>query len=298
MIEIAFNESAAGALKFAKSMKQGDLLSGATAVFGGDANQRREAAKPRVWQGSMDGSPNDVAELMLELDIGDISDTTSGLNKRKELLDLLFSDFPGVSDEIWETDKAALKRLDEAKATLEPVRMWVCAGNPAELCGMYFVCRLMAGAGTPLLAVIVPEQIEKDGCIINYRGTGDIEPESLCKLASHAEKLSELRRSVYAGAWDGLVRENAPLRAVVNGGLMGAPESFYDFALRANIQEGEFTVAQLIGRTLGVVRGVSDRWLFMRVQAMLKSGELNEVRAATADHPYSGVVKRNGGYGR
>lgn len=41
---------------------------------------------------------------------------------------------------------------------------------------------------------------------------------------------------------------------------------------------------------LNQIPGVGDRWLFLRIQAMMKSGELIEVSAAISDHPYSGVV--------
>ncbi|WP_407305790.1 hypothetical protein [Desulfosporosinus sp. SB140] len=47
MIELAFGESAAGGLKLAKSMKQGDRLSGAVVVIGDTRKEQREARKPR-----------------------------------------------------------------------------------------------------------------------------------------------------------------------------------------------------------------------------------------------------------
>jgi hypothetical protein len=171
--------------------------------------------------------------------------------------------------------------------------MWVCAGDPAELCGLYFICRLMADAKTPLSVVRVPEQIQKDNCIINLHSTGEIDPEELGALTKYNEPISGLQHGVYANIWSGLVRENAPLRAVINGSLMGVPRDFYDFALRSNMPDGEFNVAQLIGKTLGRIPGIGDRWLFLRIQAMLESGELIEVSAASDDHPYSGVVKRS-----
>lgn len=71
------------------------------------------------------------------------------------------------------------------------------------------------------------------------------------------------------------------------------PEDFYDFALRANLPDGEFKVAELIGKTLCQISGVGDRWLFLRLAAMLQSGELIAVAEATEDHPYSGVLKRS-----
>jgi len=296
MIELAFGESPAGGLKLAKSMKQGERLNGAIAVFGGTRKEQREAKKPRNWSGiTMEGSSQDVVALTLALDIGDISDMDIGMDARKKLLDELFADFPGASDEIWKTNQHTLARLQEAKTTLEPIRMWVCAGNPAEMCGLYFVCRFMVDSQTPLSVVRVPEQIENDNGIINYRNTGEINPEAFGFFTEDEESISKLRRRVYSNIWSELVRENAPLRVVINGSLIGVPKEFYDFALRSNIPDGEFKVAQLIGKTISQISGVGDRWLFLRIQAMLQSGELIAVSAATGDHPYSGVVKRSNG---
>lgn len=294
MIELAFGESAAGGLKLAKSMKQGENIKGAIAVIGGTGKEQIEAKRSHSWTGiTMGGSSRDVEALTLALDMGDISDMDAGMNSRKKLLDELFGDFPGVPDEIWKTNQHALKRLEEAKATLEPVRLWVCTGNPSELSGLYFICCFMADALTPLSVVRVPEQIEKDNSIVSYRSTGEINPEALGAFTQYEEPVSELQRIVYANTWKGLVRENAPLRAVINGSLIGVPEDFYDFALRSNIPEGEFKVAGLIGKTLSKMPGVGDRWLFLRIQAMLQSGELIRVSAAADDHPYSEVVRWN-----
>lgn len=298
MIELAFDESPAGALKMAKSMKKGDRMQGATAVIGGTAKERakllREARKPRVWQGeTMDGSSRDVAMLKLDLDIGDISDADGSKEKRKAVLDELFGQYPGVSDAIWNTNLQGFARLEDAKASLEPIRMWVCAASPAELCGLHLVCRLMEGAETPLSVVRVPQRVEKDNCVIEYRSTGDIDAEVLGAIATaYTQPLSAIQRMPYTSRWCDLARENAPLRASVSGRLMGVAEDFYDFALRANIPEGECMVARIIGRALGDVPGVHDLWLFRRIRAMLQSGELIEVSPATGDHPYSAVVRR------
>ena len=294
MIELAYNEGSAGGLKLAKSRKHGDHISGASAIIGGTLKEKFEARKPRIWSGTtMGGSPVDVEALTLALDIGDISDMDTGINARKKILDELFADFPDVSESIGETNQHALSRLQKVKETLEPVRMWVCAGNPEELCGMYFVCHLLLNAQTPLFVVRVPEQIEKESGIVHYRHTGEINPEAFGDYVAYEEPISELQRCVYANIWSELVYENAPLRAVINGRLMGVPKDFYDFALRTNIPDGEFKVAQLIGKTLGQISAVGDRWLFLRVQAMLLTGELIMVSEATEDHPYSGVVRRN-----
>jgi hypothetical protein len=294
MIELVFGESTAGLLKLAKSLKQGDLINGAIASIGRNRKEQHEAKTPCYWSGiTMGGSSTDVQALTLALDIGDISDMDTDMNARKKILDYMFENFSGASAAIRETNQHTLTRLQEAKATLEPVRIWICSSDPEELCGLYFVCGLMVDAQTPLSVVRVPEQIEKDNCIISYRSTGEITPEAFGAFTEYEEPISVLQRRVFANLWNGFVRENAPLRAVVNGNLISVPKDFYDFALRANMQDGEFRVVQLIGQTLCQIPGVGDHWLFLRIQAMLQSGELITVSAATEDHLYSAVVKRS-----
>lgn len=294
MIDLVFGESPAGALKLAKSMKQGEQLAGATAVIGGSKKEQRAAKKPRKWSGqTMEGSSKDVAALTLALDIGDISDMNTGMNARKKLLDDLFTDFPGISNEIWQANQHALQKIQESKATLEPIRIWLSTSDPAEMCGLYFICHFMSDAKTPLWVVQIPIQIEKDNSFITYRSTGEIPAEEIGTFIKYEEPLSQCKRSAYATIWSNLVCVNAPLRAIINGNLTNVPVDFYDFALIGNMPDSEFRVGQLIGKTLNQIAGVGDNWLFLRIQAMIKSGALLEVSASTDDHPYSRVIKRN-----
>ena len=297
MIELAFNESLGGALKFAKSMKPGQLLNGSVAIIGGTKKDLREAKRRRYWTGApLGGSSRDIEAITLALDIGDISDCLTDsqcvLQSRIRVLSDLYGDFPGVPEQICQTNEHALVRIREAGSTQEPVRIWVSEHSPSEVCAMYFACRMTIDCPAPIYVVCAPSEIEKGDCVVSYRSTGEIPPEELGILAVSDEPLSMTMRRYYAGLWDDLVRENAPLRAIVNGVVMGVPVEFYDFALLANLPEGEFHVARLIGNTLIHMPGVSDRWLFLRIQSMLHSGELTEVKPATDDHPYSAIIKR------
>ena len=292
MIELAFGESTAGALKLAKSMKQGARIDGAVGVIGGTAKERRAIKRPRYWEGmTMEGQSSDVAALPLMLDIGDLSDLDVGMRARKAVLDALFAPFPDASGALWQTNRKTLHRLAAAKATLEPVRMWISENDPGELCGFYFVCHLMAAAQTPLCVVRIPMETERDGAITRYRSTGELHPELFGGLVGREEKISEAQRRAYAAMWRILVNENAPLRAIVNGTLMSVPETFYDFALRESMPEGECRIAHIIGNAFHQVSGVGDQWLFCRIQAMLSSGELTLVSPAAEDHPYSQIVR-------
>jgi hypothetical protein len=150
----------------------------------------------------------------------------------------------------------------------------------------------MEKSDTPLFVIRVPAQIEQEDCVVSYRSTGEIPAEQFGSFVKKEEQVSLPQRRMYASLWGELVRENAPLRAVVNGQLMGVPEAFYDFVLRNNLPGGDFKVASLIGKALSRMPGVSDRWLYLRTQAMVQVGELLEVAPPTDNHPYSGIMKK------
>ncbi|WP_125989381.1 hypothetical protein [Halocella sp. SP3-1] len=142
----------------------------------------------------MEGTSKDVEALTLALDIGDISDMDIGINKRKKLFDGLFADFPGVSDEIWKTNQHALTRIQEARTTLEHIRMWICTSDPVEICSLYFISRLMVDALTLLSVVCVPKQIEKDNSIVYYRSTGEIAAEEFGAFTEYEEPISKVQQ--------------------------------------------------------------------------------------------------------
>ena len=292
MIELAFNESLVGALKYAKSMKQGQKITGSVGIIGGSKKDLREARKPHFWTGvTIEGSSRDVEVLTLALDIGNISDIPSDTVRTKQL-SILYGDYPRVPEEIGKTNAHALDRLRETQITREPIRVWICENSPADLCGLYFLCYLTRESDLPLYIVRTPTIVENGDCVISHHSSGEIHPSDLGALSEEAEALSTTMRRFYAGNWCDLVKENAPLRAILNGTLMGVPESFYDFALYAHMPEGEFVMARLIGNTLLHTPGVSDRWLFLRILHMVQTGELAMISPATDDHPYSAILKR------
>jgi hypothetical protein len=144
----------------------------------------------------------------------------------------------------------------------------------------------------PLSIVRIPTH-KVDGKIITHHySSGEVTAEIFTELINDETPLSKPERRYFAIAWKELVDESAPLRVVVNGKLLGVPEDIYDFAIKYNIPEGEILSAKLIGKTLIMVPGVSDRWLFYRINKMIEKGDLIEISPAAHDHPYSAIYKK------
>ena len=69
-----------------------------------------------------------------------------------------------------------------------------------------------------------------------------------------------------------LLGQNAPLRAVVNGRVMGVSEDFYDPVLRRCLTEKPQKVANVLGQALVQLSGVGDWLLARRLRAMAEAG--------------------------
>lgn len=239
---------------------------------------------------STDGSPAEVLPLWMALDTGDLS----GPEARRAVYQDLYGYIAEVPEEMERMNRTALARLDRAEAADEPVRLWLCPGDPAEMCNLLFLCDRYADAAPKLSVVRIPDRVvdEQAGTVTTYRSTGEIPPEALISMVRYEQPLGDAERRAYTLEWRKLVQENAPLRVIVNGRLMSVPEDFYDHALRANLPGGTFTAAWPIGRTLSQMSGVGDRWLYVRLMAMVRAGELIEVAGPTDDYPYSGTFRK------
>ena len=139
--------------------------------------------------------------------------------------------------------------------------------------------------------VKIPTHKEEIQSVSTYHSTSELPAEMFSELLEYESMMSGAMRSIYAAQWTDLVRENTPLRAVINGKVMGVPENFYDFAIYKHIPEGEFVCARLIGKVLSATPGIGDRWLHSRIKYMISRGILKEVSTADDDHPYSAVLE-------
>ena len=132
----------------------------------------------------------------------------------------------------------------------------------------------------------------EDNTVQTCLNWGGLSPGDWAANMPLEREIPENVRRAIAMEWSQLREENSPLRAVVNGRLHSVGEDFYDPFIRAQIPDGIFRVAHLIGDVLGRYQlGIGDWWIAKRIQAMETQGELitvskgvgfyrNEVRRA------------------
>ena len=303
MLELCFDMSTRGALRVAQHCGRGGK--GAVGVIVAASDQgdpavaeqeaRRAAEAFRRHQEELEreaiplgGDPGDVMTLSLGLDRGDIREPLGEV--RHQLLKQWY-DWDEVADRDWGRCLEAAEHL-KAVGPGDTVRIWVDR-TPASACGLLHAASLLKDTKAAVHVVALPPWRERpDGVVETYLGWGEVEPERFGHFLSREEPVPPLALGAMAHRWEVLQKENAPLRAVVNGQVRSVGEDFYDDLIRRHIPEGQTKIAPIIGNVLGQERpGIGDVWLAERIRWMLSTGELRMVRE-DREMFYSSVVER------
>ena len=317
MVEVVFGASACGSLRQAQHYGKGPWRSPVFGVVLGStdgqppspkelraAQRRAEEQSRREWEEAvpLGGEPRDIYCLELALSMGDISEEMPGPLRQQALEDLVRGTCPAEearqqAQRLWEESQEALSAVVARSVAGETVRVWY-SQQPDELCGMYFLLERLesAGATGPVSLVKLPQWEERsDGTLVHRIGWGEVGPGEWGRLAAAAYTPSPVRRHFFANCWRDLRWKNAPLRAVVNGQLMGVPVDFYDGFIRWEIAaaDREFHQAHVIGQVLGRGPRIGDAWVALRMEEMIRTGLLEVVSQAPPDGPaYRRILRR------
>lgn len=301
MLELCFSQSARGGLRCAQHCGGGGRKVFGVIVGRDDgrpvtrkeirqaqkqAQQKREALDREAIP--LGGTPSDVLGLSLGLDMEDIREPLG--EARRELLRRWYDGNDEAADQDWQETLESADRL-RACGTGDAVRIWV-DHTPSSACGLLHAASILEKTGAAVSVVPLPRWREEGKAVVSYQGWGEVEPELFGHFLSREEPVPPRILGVMASRWRELQRENAPLRAVVNGWIRSVGEDFYDGLIRKHIPEGQTKIANIIGDVLGREKpGIGDVWLAERIRWMLSTGELRMVRE-DPERFYRSVVER------
>lgn len=302
MTDIVFDPSAEGSLRMALShrggaprrMGVGVCLSGEgepTAEELREAQRRAEEEVRREWAQAvpLEGSPGDVFSFGLGLSMGDISRPEPAF--RREMLSvLLAASWPEGAEEraaeLTEQGERNLRAVLDRAQRGDTLRIWY-SQQPDELCGLCWLMEQLGEAGTVTLVALPPWTCRGDQ-LVCCQGWGEVSPARWGRYASGGVSAQPVLRRALGARWRELRAENGPLRAVVNGRLHTMPAELYDPFLRRELAELEevFSEGELIGRVLGRHQlKISDGWLALRVEELIRAGELIPLEEAPPEGP-------------
>ncbi|MBR0026967.1 MAG: DUF1835 domain-containing protein [Clostridia bacterium] len=256
MLEICFSESAGGCLKSAMD------------------------------QGILEKAP--LACLMMALSFGDISNPED-IESKKEFYDTLLEGsrlkYSGIL-------KKYMKEFQRQRESADAVRIWYSEA-PGEFCGMLYAASVFEGKGIPVYRVNCSGMLmeAEAGIVKGIAHGGELEPTETAILANSAELMSEAELKKCAAAWERLSKENALLRAVIDGEVRSVDVTYYDDALLRLVPEGkEVMVARIIGDLMGEYYFLEDYFIAKLIRKLIDDGKLREVKIAKQF--YRSVVAR------
>lgn len=250
MIEVLFAESEAGSMKFAKSQ------------------QKR-------------GSGGKVIELAFDLDMGDISGDLCGEARKAQCLKKFSQRRMKETDpfkqqsEKWNYLLLEVERLKACASKGEPFRIWYSSA-PYSMCGFYHVCNLLADYDCLVSVVRLPEYASDGSDMVIHSHWGEV--EDMLSFVTYEKPLCKTEMNYYGQLWEELKRENAPLRAMVNGNLVSVAEDFYDFFIESCLPDRPFQEVLLIGQVVSAYQmSYYDDLIMERIQKMIDDGKLEVV---------------------
>ncbi len=317
MIEIVFSDSACGSLKIAQHFGKGKYQHRCIGVIVSHvdgskptqdevkAAQREAEEKDRLaWENAipLGGNSADIYGFNLVLSIGDISENQPGI-KRKQTLERLYSNYPNdegrqVAKEILEKANKDLEMVRERAVAGESLRIWY-SNQPDEMCGLYWFMGLLNQWNVhdgQVSIVKLPEwEADEKENIVRKSSWGEVAPEEWHRYLVLQKPVLPVFRQGCASHWQELQGENTPLRAILNGQLVSTSQKLYDdFIVREIASEvGEFREVMIIGRVISKYQlGISDCWVALRIEEMIRAGKLEVVSAVAKDMPFYHRVLR------
>lgn len=296
MLEVVFSDSMKGSMKVAQHDNKKEMVGGNIAYLGEKPSQKELET---VFSGyAIGGTSQNVCRVAFCLDIGEIAQANGMDMQRKVLLEQMMHNSEEEQEKqkerveaYWKSFQTDFEKLMETAKKGGPIRVWY-GDAPYSLCGFYFVCSVLKDYDCTLYEIKLPKIVKKDDCIVSYSGWEEVPPGQLYQFLSYERKVSPAERRYYADEWETLKKQNASLRAMVNGKLMSVPEDFYDHLIRKEIPDGEFRLGWLIANILGKYPiGVGDWWYHCRIKKMIQMGEIEVLSDEEKD--YRKILMRN-----
>lgn len=238
---------------------------------------------------------HDVVCIGLNLDIGDISGDDDSAERKKEFVRVFSSvKFKGEEiEQFFNMQREDYDKLLRYAKSGESIRVW--KSNAAfSACAYTFLCYTLKDIDCDLNSVTLPEYFEiSHDTIKQCTDWGEVAPSEFKQFLHLEKKVSDAEKKYQSNIWERLKKENAPLRAVVNGKLISVCEDFYDHLIIKHIPKDNFVMARLIGTVLGSYPlGVGDGWYALRIKKMIEENKLEVVLRKNKSYPYGAVLRK------
>ena len=180
-----------------------------------------------------------------------------------------------------------LKRANKAQKTLrnfllkgQEIRLWL-SNNANDRCGLYWFCNLAKDYESKIFVVSCPgyeyDDI-KDKATENRNWASFSNPYFMAEFAKESRTLNKNEISAYSQTWGYIVKENAPLRILVDDSIIGVKESFFDDIILGFVSDEPKSQASVMGEILGKWQGGCDAaFISERIEHLIGNNKIKVV---------------------
>lgn len=237
--------------------------------------------KMAIEKGVISGTLENVICLDLILDIGNIREKVDSTYRQNLIFDMYTQNgYDNSEDTLKELQEVKNQYIDEHNRLMdyvlkgEPIRIWY-SNTPYDMCGFYYICDLLKDVSNEISAVKLPGYIQIHDVIVLYQSWGEIIPEKFSAFIKYGKRISQMERKLFGDDWLKLIEDNSPLRATINGQLIGVPVDFYDHLIYKYLKVKPMKEIQLIGSILeNYPIGVGEWWYASRIEHMIENNKI------------------------
>lgn len=300
MIEIVFNSLSQGSLKNAQNYGKGEYPGGYAFIsyYNDDhtlmteeeakvALKKAEAEEKLAWDAAtpLGGNPDDVFDLSLSLNIGDISELND-LDKRIASLDSYQYDQENYSIGDYERSvhEGVLEDLktiiDRIKAG-EKARIWYSESAGETLGFQWLMWNFKA------------EKVPCENLIIKHASAWrELKAKDWYKYVDEGQPFTKEMMDDMAVEWEGHMKENGALRIMKDGRVRSSSTDYYDDLIisEAKTLGEEFQESWLMGHVHEKEPELPHYWIYTRIEEMIEEGKFLLVKEGGDGWPKSWKV--------
>ena len=186
-----------------------------------------------------------------------------------------------------ENTRNAVKTLEQFLIDGQDIRLWL-SNTANDRCGLYWFCHLAKDYTNKISMAVCPgyeyspstqsASIQKNWALFSN-------PAFVASFASSARILEKHEKAAYAREWTLLVKEDSPLRILIDDTIVGVEESFFDKIILGFLTLEPQPQNTVMGKMLGKWQGVCDvAFISMRIEHLIADGKIKICEEKVDEH--------------
>ena len=175
--------------------------------------------------------------------------------------------------------RSALSKLDKRLKKSEDIRLWL-DNSAVDRCGLCWFCDYVKSYDSKISVVMCPgiESLASQNKITeNTKWAAFTNISYMATFAETAKELSKEEINLYSETWQKLVKENAPLRVLIDNKIISTNEDFFDKPILSYISDEPKPQITIIGDFLADWYCADYSFVSERIEYLLEQGYIEVV---------------------